>query len=118
MDSFIDHRKTTENELKLGVCQEFKPIVTSTFLKKTDLRRLTWYRPRGKGAVPEIILMNGSQDILISDARSSRQADANFEHYLVTVIAETKRSNTINQYDKKCQWKTCQLGTGQEQIRL
>lgn len=106
LSSFIDQSETSENGLVLlSLWREFEMSVANMFLQKADQRRLTWDHPTGKGAVLVFLLRKRSIEIFLTDIRTSRKADVNSDHCLVTSIV-----NSL--------WRTRQRRIGLDQIRI
>lgn len=94
--NFTDRKEASESGLRLlSLFQELILRVMNAFFQKPDRKRLTWYHPRGKGAIIDLALMRNSTDLLITDIRASRKADMNSDHCLVTIILKLKLAKSI-----------------------
>ena len=92
--------ETTQNGMRLvDLCHQHSMKIWNTMFQKSECKSKTWrHESSGKMARIDMVLKRDSQKIKMKDVHTSRSADANSDHFLVTAIIQLR--NKVNKMVK------------------
>ena len=95
--------ETSRNGVRLvDLCHQHNMRIWNTMFKKSECKRKTWkHEPTGKMAQIDMVLKRSNGKVKVQDVHTSRSADANSDHFLVTVILKLPNSLRTKRKGKK-----------------
>ena len=108
--------ETSRNGLRLvDLCHQHKMKIWNTMFKKAKCKRETWkHELTGKRAQLDMVLKGSNGKVKVQDVHTSRSAEANSDHFLVTAIlklpnrlrVDIKKGKHSKHCDRAGAWKS------------